>query len=71
MSSEYLQGDKFWKRFNVTVADISQEDMYYLLQTFAAIALERDKMYDWNFIQYICNHILYVRTLVFNFLFFI
>lgn len=50
----------FWERFNDSITDSSDEDLYYLLQAFFEIANERTKNKDWDLIKLICSHIFHV-----------
>ncbi|XP_064550516.1 ectopic P granules protein 5 homolog [Drosophila montana] len=44
----------FWSKFDVANADVSAEDMYYLLQAFFEMANARDRTKDWPIIRIIC-----------------
>lgn len=54
----------FWERFNDSITESSDEDLYYLLQAFFEIANERTKTKDWDLIKLVCLHIFHV-SLVF------
>lgn len=55
-----LKSPFFWERFNDSIADSSDEDLFYLLQAFFEIANERTKNKDWDLIKLICLNIFYV-----------
>ncbi|CAD7085229.1 unnamed protein product [Hermetia illucens] len=56
----FLKDDQFWHDFNVRAKDATNEDLYYLLQTFLEMALARDETMDWDFIKTLFIHIFFI-----------
>lgn len=59
---ETIYQTEFWSKFDVANADISPEDMYYLLQAFFEMANGRDIIKDRPLIRIICLTIFEVRS---------
>lgn len=60
-----FNSSNFWDRFNCSISDSSDEDLFYLLQAFFEIANERSKNKDWDLIKLVCLNIFYVSLHLF------